>query len=109
MDPSGFFIKADYLDHLLLCFRNPQTTLDLPLNLSCVSDYGGVVEPSQIFCGYDGSNYQNSTQLVMTFVIKDPRASPAATVWVNGIRRFIQTWQNANKEVKITTFSEPPN
>ncbi|XP_046580976.1 NPC intracellular cholesterol transporter 1-like [Haliotis rubra] len=72
MDSSGFFIMADYLDHLLICFRKPQTTLDRPLNLSCVSDYGGVVEPSQIFCGYDGSNYQNSTQLVMTFVIKDP-------------------------------------
>ncbi|XP_046580963.1 NPC intracellular cholesterol transporter 1-like isoform X2 [Haliotis rubra] len=26
MDPSGFFIKPDYLDHLLLCFRYPQTT-----------------------------------------------------------------------------------
>ncbi|XP_067666141.1 NPC intracellular cholesterol transporter 1-like [Haliotis asinina] len=109
MDRSGFFVMADYLDHLLQCFRRPQTSFDPPLNMSCVSEYGGVVQPFQVFCGYDGANYQNSTQLVMTFVIKNPRMSPDASMWVNGLRRFTQTWQNANKEVKITTFFEPPN
>ncbi|KAL8568619.1 hypothetical protein ACOMHN_032275 [Nucella lapillus] len=105
MDDFGFFVMADYLHHLMYCVRAPATVNDTTeLHDSCLGTYGGPVFPWTALGGYDGTNYQNATALVITFVVNNHREeseNAKAEAWETEFIRFMKNYTRHQPNMTI--------
>ncbi|KAL5014594.1 hypothetical protein ScPMuIL_008864 [Solemya velum] len=103
MDSTGWYIQADYLDHLTNCVNAPASPLDTTgLEMPCLAESGQPIFPWIIFGGYDGKNYSNATALVMTFVVNnhvDDKLNGKAKAWEGVFLNFIRNFSSPNMTI----------
>ncbi|XP_076825967.1 NPC intracellular cholesterol transporter 1-like [Clavelina lepadiformis] len=67
---AGFFLAADYHDHLMSCVQHPNTNDDRTyLRMSCLGTFNGPIIPWVVLGGYDAYNYLNATVATVTFPV----------------------------------------
>uniref|UniRef100_A0A8C6PMS6 NPC intracellular cholesterol transporter 1 n=1 Tax=Nothobranchius furzeri TaxID=105023 RepID=A0A8C6PMS6_NOTFU len=67
-----FYVYADYHSHFLYCVSAPASLNDTTLlHDPCLGTFGGPVFPWLALGGYDDTNYNNATALVITFPLKN--------------------------------------
>lgn len=55
MDPTGFYVNADYIDHFSACTKDPLSVSDpTQLHTSCLGTYGGPIMPWVVLGGFPG-------------------------------------------------------
>ncbi|XP_077984084.1 NPC intracellular cholesterol transporter 1-like [Glandiceps talaboti] len=100
-DRSGFWMVADYHDHFMSCVRDPNQHDDhTALNMSCLGDFGGPIQPWKVLRGYNDKSYTNSTALVMSFLMKTPNTSDE--------EKKLRLWENEFREI-LQNISSPDN
>ncbi|XP_028284138.1 NPC intracellular cholesterol transporter 1 [Parambassis ranga] len=96
-----FFVYADFHSHFLYCVSAPASLNDTtPLHDPCLGTYGGPVFPWLALGGYDGTNYNNATALVITFPINnylnDSVRLGKAQAWEKEFIQFMKNFKNPN-------------
>ncbi|XP_063075415.1 NPC intracellular cholesterol transporter 1 [Engraulis encrasicolus] len=96
-----FYVYADYHTHFLYCVSSPTSLNDISKpHDPCLGTYGGPVFPWLILGGYDATNYNNATALVITFPVNnyhnDSKRLGKALAWETEFIRFIQNYSNPN-------------
>ncbi|XP_033109697.1 NPC intracellular cholesterol transporter 1-like [Anneissia japonica] len=112
-DQSGFWVLSDYHDHFLSCVVAPTSLNDTThLHTPCMGTFGGPVFPWLAVGGYDGTNYNNATALVITMTVNnyktgDPRLEKALA-WEQGFLKYMKhfTERNLNPNLTIAFYSE---
>lgn len=99
MDSYGFFVVADYIDHLRYCLQAPASTQDtVGLNMSCLAESGQPIFPWISLGGYKGNDYKSSEALVITFVVNNHLAEEK--------NKKAEAWEKVFIE-KMRSFSSP--
>lgn len=115
-DPQG--LPITYVDHLLGCAQNP-------LNVNCLSPWGGPVEPAAVFAGYlpkeeEGEAeqkkmkaeeedhgeppFRRATGIVITFLLRNSAnasANAPAMRWEKRFLTFLENWSHQDKPYYI--------
>ncbi|CAF4466459.1 unnamed protein product [Rotaria sp. Silwood2] len=69
---DDFFSYGDYIMHIAQCSAKVPSSNDTLLNLSCFSDFGGIIHPSVILSNYASpKNTMKAKELVITIIIED--------------------------------------
>nr|XP_054751603.1 NPC intracellular cholesterol transporter 1-like [Lytechinus pictus] len=101
MDPSQFFIAADYHEHIMSCVGAPASLNDTTaLHMPCLGTYGGPVFPWTALGGYEGDEYNLADVLVITFpvvnyITGDPRLEKAMA-WEKAYIELLKNYSNSN-------------
>ncbi|CAL8345138.1 unnamed protein product [Merluccius merluccius] len=103
-----FFIYADYHSHFLYCVSAPASLNDTTLlHDPCMGTFGGPVFPWLALGGYDGTNYNNATALVITFPVNnylnDTTRVGKAKAWEQEFIRFMKSYDNPNLTVSFSS------
>ncbi|XP_060066861.1 NPC intracellular cholesterol transporter 1-like [Ylistrum balloti] len=105
MDSFGFFMLADYLDHLQACVRTPNATFDrTKLNTTCLSTSSVPIDPWLVM--QDGLGYPESETFVISFIVKnsqDPHEVGAAHAWEKAYTSFLTNFSSPNMTIKFST------
>lgn len=104
-DEYQLFVLADYLDHFLSCTADPYAKMDTTkLHMPCRADYGGVMKPFNILNGYDGANYQNATEFVISFYLAtaDEEQRAMADAWNDAVMRYLSTCPITDRDTVIS-------
>ncbi|VDP85090.1 unnamed protein product [Echinostoma caproni] len=104
-------IIADYLDHLMFCANAPMSVnSSLPNSeVSCLASSGIPVQPTIALGGFKGKNYNESTCIVLTFLVNnnpDPRSPQVkkAELWESEYIRTVNEWARNHSETVIVSF-----
>uniref|UniRef100_A0A669FCP2 Niemann-Pick disease, type C1 n=1 Tax=Oreochromis niloticus TaxID=8128 RepID=A0A669FCP2_ORENI len=102
-----FYIWADYHDHFLYCVSAPASLNDTTmLHDPCLGTFGGPVFPWLALGGYDDTNYNNATALVITFPINnylnDTVRLEKALAWENEFIKFMKNFSNPNLTIAFS-------
>ncbi|XP_017281567.1 NPC intracellular cholesterol transporter 1 [Kryptolebias marmoratus] len=105
---DAFFIYADYHSHFLYCVSAPASLNDTTLlHDPCLGTFGGPVFPWLALGGYDGTNYNNATTLVITFplnnYLNDPEKLNRALAWEKEFISFMKNYSNPNLTIAFST------
>nr|XP_057922980.1 NPC intracellular cholesterol transporter 1 [Doryrhamphus excisus] len=103
-----FFVYADFHSHFLYCVSAPASLNDTTLlHDPCLGTFGGPVFPWLALGGYDSTNYNNATALVITFPINnylnDTARRGKALAWEKEFIRFMKDFKNPNLTIAFTT------
>lgn len=104
MDPSGFFVKDNYLDHFLYCTWVPDSANDPSISMSCLGTNSPPVYPWVILNDYDEENYMNATTFNIIIVLKNN--SNKTLAWEQKLRDFIKEKQKNTKNMTIALIEE---
>ncbi|XP_072296982.1 NPC intracellular cholesterol transporter 1 [Eucyclogobius newberryi] len=104
---DGFYIYADYHSHFLFCVGAPASLNDTTmLHDPCLGTYGGPVFPWLALGGYDGTNYNNATALVITFPLNnykdDTEHKGKAMAWEKEFINFMKNYSHPNLTVSFS-------
>ncbi|KAF7654289.1 hypothetical protein LDENG_00071930, partial [Lucifuga dentata] len=96
-----FYVYADFHSHFLYCVSAPASLNDTtPLHDPCLGTFGGPVFPWLALGGYDGTNYNNATALVITFPVNnylnDTVRRGKALAWEKEFISFMKSYHNPN-------------
>ncbi|THD28433.1 Niemann-Pick C1 protein [Fasciola hepatica] len=104
-------VIADYLDHLLFCANAPMsvTSGEPDSTLSCLASSGIPVQPTLALGGFNGSKYNESTCVVLTFLVNndpDPRSDHVkkAELWESAYIKHVQDWAQKHSNSVIVSF-----
>uniref|UniRef100_A0A668AVG5 Niemann-Pick disease, type C1 n=1 Tax=Myripristis murdjan TaxID=586833 RepID=A0A668AVG5_9TELE len=102
-----FFVYADYHSHFLYCVSAPASLNDTTLlHDPCIGTFGGPVFPWIALGGYDGTNYNNATALVITFPVNnylnDTVKRGKALAWEKEFIRFLKSYSNPNLTIAFS-------
>ncbi|KAM8839461.1 NPC intracellular cholesterol transporter 1 [Synchiropus picturatus] len=102
-----FMVYADYRTHFLFCVNAPASLNDTTLlHDPCLGTFGGPIFPWVALGGYDGTNYNNATALVITFplnnYLNDTVKKGKALAWEKEFIRFMKSFSNPNLTVAFT-------
>ncbi|XP_061835240.2 NPC intracellular cholesterol transporter 1 isoform X1 [Nerophis lumbriciformis] len=103
-----FYVYADYHSHFLYCVSAPASLDDTTaLHDSCLGTFGGPVFPWLALGGYDSTNYNNATGLVITFPINnylnDTVRLGKARAWEKEFIRFMKDFKNPNLTIAFSS------
>ncbi|XP_062285377.1 NPC intracellular cholesterol transporter 1 [Scomber scombrus] len=103
-----FFVYADFHSHFLYCVSAPASLNDTTLlHDPCLGTYGGPVFPWLALGGYDETNYNNATALVITFPINnylnDSVRTGKAMAWEQEFISFMKNFKNPNLTIAFTS------
>ncbi|XP_013884708.1 NPC intracellular cholesterol transporter 1 [Austrofundulus limnaeus] len=103
-----FFIYADYHSHFLYCVSAPASPNDTTvLHDPCLGTFGGPVFPWLALGGYDDTNYNNATSLVITFplnnYLNDPEKMNKALAWEKEFISFMKNYSNPNLTIAFSS------
>uniref|UniRef100_A0A3B5AWE7 NPC intracellular cholesterol transporter 1 n=1 Tax=Stegastes partitus TaxID=144197 RepID=A0A3B5AWE7_9TELE len=103
-----FYVYADFHSHFLYCVSAPASLNDTTvLHDPCLGTFGGPVFPWLALGGYDDSNFNNATALVITFPLNnyldDSVRQGKALAWEKEFIRFMKNFQNPNLTVAFTS------
>uniref|UniRef100_A0A665VH95 SSD domain-containing protein n=1 Tax=Echeneis naucrates TaxID=173247 RepID=A0A665VH95_ECHNA len=104
---DDFFIYADYHSHFLYCVSAPASLNDTTLlHDPCLGTFGGPVFPWLALGGYDGTNYNNATALVITFplnnYLNDSVRLERALAWEKEFIKFMKEFKNPNLTIAFS-------
>ncbi|XP_071347267.1 NPC intracellular cholesterol transporter 1 [Trachinotus anak] len=104
---DDFFVYADYHSHFLYCVSAPASLNDTTLlHDPCLGTFGGPVFPWLALGGYDGTNYNNATALVITFplnnYLNDTVRLEKALAWEKKFIEFMKTFKNPNLTIAFS-------
>ncbi|XP_037313117.2 NPC intracellular cholesterol transporter 1 [Pungitius pungitius] len=104
---DDFFVWADYHSHFLYCVSAPASLNDTTqLHDPCLGTFGGPVFPWLALGGYDETNYNNATALVITFPINnylnDSVRLGKARAWEKEFVKFMKNFQNPNLTIAFS-------
>ncbi|KAF6770407.1 hypothetical protein AHF37_10562, partial [Paragonimus kellicotti] len=98
-------IVADYIDHLLFCANSPTSVGGSYPNksTSCLGSSGMPILPNVVFGGFNGTGYDQSTSVVLTFLVNNDAAPNSelvrkAEVWEAEYLRTVKAWAEHNKD-----------
>ncbi|XP_077471971.1 NPC intracellular cholesterol transporter 1 [Stigmatopora argus] len=102
-----FWTFADFHSHFLSCVSAPASLNDMTdLHDPCLGTFGGPVFPWLALGGYDSTNYNNATALVITFPINnylnDSAKLGKALAWEKEFIRFMKEYQNPNLTIAFS-------
>ncbi|XP_028988073.1 NPC intracellular cholesterol transporter 1 [Betta splendens] len=102
-----FFVYADYHSHFLYCVSAPTSLNDTTaLHDPCLGTFGGPIDPWLALGGYDESNYNNATALVITFplnnFLNDTVRLGKALAWEKEFIRFMKDFKNPNLTIAFS-------
>ncbi|XP_061653506.1 NPC intracellular cholesterol transporter 1 isoform X2 [Phyllopteryx taeniolatus] len=102
-----FFIYADFHSHFLYCVSAPASLNDTTLlHDPCLGTFGGPIFPWLALGGYDSTNYNNASALVITFPINnylnDMARRGKALAWENEFIRFMKEFHNPNLTIAFS-------
>lgn len=102
-------VTHDYITHFENCVAAPSNVND-SMQLSCLSDFGGIIMPYVSLGGYPQSlaqkQYGNATALVITFIInnhKDPKRNLKALAWEKEVIKFLKEYSNPKMTISFST------
>ncbi|XP_068196952.1 NPC intracellular cholesterol transporter 1 [Antennarius striatus] len=103
-----FFVYADYHSHFLYCVSAPASLNDTTLlHDPCLGTFGGPVFPWLAMGGYDDTNYNNATALVITFPLNNYLNNSVmlnkALAWENEFIKFMKNFRNPNLTIAFST------
>uniref|UniRef100_A0A8C9Z794 Niemann-Pick disease, type C1 n=1 Tax=Sander lucioperca TaxID=283035 RepID=A0A8C9Z794_SANLU len=98
---DDFFVYDDFHDHFLYCVSAPASLNDTTLlHDPCLGTFGGPVFPWLALGGYDETNYNNATALVITFplnnYLNDSVRLGKALAWEKEFIKFMKNFKNPN-------------
>ncbi|KAM8850870.1 LOW QUALITY PROTEIN: NPC intracellular cholesterol transporter 1 [Spinachia spinachia] len=104
---DDFFVYADYHSHFLYCVSAPASLNDTTLlHDPCLGTFGGPIFPWLALGGYDGSNYNNATALVITFPVNnylnDSVRLGRARAWEKEFIKFMKNFKNPNLTIAFS-------
>nr|XP_019965833.1 PREDICTED: Niemann-Pick C1 protein [Paralichthys olivaceus] len=104
---DDFFVYADYHSHFLYCVSAPASLNDTTLlHDPCLGTYGGPVFPWLALGGYDETNYNNATALVITFplnnYLNDSDRMGKALAWEKEFINFMKNFKNPNLTIAFS-------
>ncbi|CAG5896580.1 unnamed protein product [Menidia menidia] len=104
---DDFFIYADYHSHFLYCVSAPASLNDTTLlHDPCLGTFGGPVFPWLALGGYDDTNFNNATALVITFPINnylnDSVRLNKALAWEKEFIKFMKNYKNPNLTIAFS-------
>ncbi|XP_022613651.1 Niemann-Pick C1 protein isoform X2 [Seriola dumerili] len=104
---DDFFVYADYHSHFLYCVSAPASLNDTTLlHDPCLGTFGGPVFPWLALGGYDGTNYNNATALVITFplnnYLNDSVRLGKALAWEKEFIQFMKNFKNPNLTIAFS-------
>ncbi|KAM9845012.1 NPC intracellular cholesterol transporter 1 [Aulostomus maculatus] len=102
-----FFVYADYHSHFLYCVSAPASLNDTTLlHDPCLGTFGGPIFPWLALGGYDDTNYNNASALVITFplnnYLNDTVRLGKARAWENEFINFMKNFSNPNLTIAFT-------
>uniref|UniRef100_A0A3Q3RBY7 SSD domain-containing protein n=1 Tax=Monopterus albus TaxID=43700 RepID=A0A3Q3RBY7_MONAL len=102
-----FFVFADYHSHFLYCVSAPASLNDTTLlHDPCLGTFGGPVFPWLALGGYDETNYNNATALVITFplnnYLNDSVRLGKALAWEKEFIKFMKNFRNPNLTIAFS-------
>lgn len=95
------FFMTDFHDHILYCASAPTSLLDPKFETPCLGSFGGPVNPNIAFGGFDGTDYNNASTLIITFVVnnhKDKSKLGKALAWEKAFIEYMKDY--------VKSFSE---
>uniref|UniRef100_A0A672H5Z4 SSD domain-containing protein n=1 Tax=Salarias fasciatus TaxID=181472 RepID=A0A672H5Z4_SALFA len=104
---DGFWVYADFHSHFLYCVSAPASLNDTTmLHDPCLGTFGGPVFPWLALGGYDETNYNNATALVITFplnnYLNDSVREGKALAWEKEFIGFMKNFSNPNLTVAFS-------
>ncbi|KAK2895141.1 NPC intracellular cholesterol transporter 1 [Channa argus] len=104
---DDFFVYADYYTHFLYCVSAPASLNDTSLlHDPCLGTFGGPVFPWLALGGYDDTNYNNATALVITFplnnYLNDTVRLGKALAWEKEFIKFMKNFNNPNLTIAFS-------
>ncbi|KAF0046827.1 NPC intracellular cholesterol transporter 1 isoform X2 [Scophthalmus maximus] len=98
---DDFYVYADYHSHFLYCVSAPASLNDTTLlHDPCLGTFGGPIFPWLALGGYDDTNYNNATALVITFplnnYLNDSARLGKALAWEKEFIKFMKNFHNPN-------------
>ncbi|XP_042353563.1 NPC intracellular cholesterol transporter 1 [Plectropomus leopardus] len=104
---DGFYVYADYHSHFLYCVSAPASLNDTTLlHDPCLGTFGGPVFPWLALGGYDETNYNNATALVITFplnnYLNDSAKLGKALAWEKEFIKFMKNFDNPNLTIAFS-------
>ncbi|XP_051944348.1 NPC intracellular cholesterol transporter 1 [Hippocampus zosterae] len=108
MRGDEFFVYADFHSHFLYCVSAPASLNDTTiLHDPCLGTFGGPVFPWLALGGYDSTNYNNASALVITFPIHNSRNDTdslgKAQAWEKEFIRFMKEFHNPNLTIAFSS------
>ncbi|XP_028328986.1 NPC intracellular cholesterol transporter 1 [Gouania willdenowi] len=102
-----FYTYADFHDHFLYCVSAPASLNDTTkLHDPCLGTFGGPVFPWLALGGYDETNYNNATALVITFplnnFLKDSEERGRALAWEQEFISFMKNYSHPNMTIAFS-------
>ncbi|XP_035526866.1 NPC intracellular cholesterol transporter 1 [Morone saxatilis] len=102
-----FFVYADFHSHFLYCVSAPASLNDTTLlHDPCLGTFGGPVFPWLALGGYDETNYNNATALVITFplnnYLNDTVKLDKALAWEKEFISFMKNYKNPNLTIAFS-------
>ncbi|XP_034559487.1 NPC intracellular cholesterol transporter 1 [Notolabrus celidotus] len=104
---DDFFVYADFHSHFLYCVSAPASLNDTTLlHDPCLGTYGGPVFPWLALGGYDETNYNNATALVITFPLNnymnDSVKMGKSLAWEKEFISFMKNFSNPNLTIAFS-------
>ncbi|XP_046884533.1 LOW QUALITY PROTEIN: NPC intracellular cholesterol transporter 1 [Hypomesus transpacificus] len=98
---DGFWTIADFHTHFLYCVSAPASLNDTSaLHDPCMGTFGGPIFPWLALGGYDATNYNNATALVITLPVNnyhnDTVRLGKALAWEKEFISFLKRYDNPN-------------
>ncbi|XP_062596314.1 NPC intracellular cholesterol transporter 1-like [Saccostrea cucullata] len=107
MDEYGFFVLADYLDHLRYCLQAPASTQDtVGLNISCLAESDQPIFPWIALGGFDGDNHNSSEAIVITFIVNnhlDEEKNKKAEAWEKAFIEHMKAFSSPDMTVSYSS------
>ncbi|XP_047446163.1 NPC intracellular cholesterol transporter 1 [Mugil cephalus] len=107
MKGDAFYVYADFHSHFLYCVSAPASLNDTTvLHDPCLGTFGGPIFPWLALGGYDETNYNNATALVITFPLKnylnDSVSTGKALAWEQEFISFMKNFSNPNLTIAFS-------
>uniref|UniRef100_A0AAQ5XZ61 SSD domain-containing protein n=1 Tax=Amphiprion ocellaris TaxID=80972 RepID=A0AAQ5XZ61_AMPOC len=107
MKGDEFYVYADFHSHFLYCVSAPASLNDTTLlHDPCLGTFGGPVFPWLALGGYDDSNFNNATALVITFplnnYLNDTVRQGKTLAWEKEFIKFMKNFNNPNLTIAFS-------
>uniref|UniRef100_UPI0037E848A2 NPC intracellular cholesterol transporter 1 n=1 Tax=Semicossyphus pulcher TaxID=241346 RepID=UPI0037E848A2 len=104
---DDFYVYADFHSHFLSCVSAPASLDDTTLlHDPCLGTFGGPVFPWLALGGYDETNYNNATALVITFplnnYLNDTVKMGKTLAWEKEFISFMKNYSNPNLTIAFS-------
>ncbi|KAG9278769.1 Niemann-Pick C1 protein [Astyanax mexicanus] len=103
-----FYIYFDYHTHFMYCASNPVALDDMStFHDPCMGTFGGPVFPWLVLGGYEGTDYNNATALVLTLPVanylNNTEKRGKALAWEKEFISFMKNYSNPNLTIAFSS------